>query len=161
MGAGESAPAKIKIPEICHIKRAKFQDRLMDVYSAFNLMKYYNDIIKEAGMQNNGRPPKDIEEMNFDEKTVERIKNRNVSNEGPDYKLYLYLKSFSMNYNQVEGDTQRLKLLGDAVEGCYKVLVSFTSNLSDLCDSEVEFITQDFDQINKEKEEKVKKVVEE
>jgi hypothetical protein len=163
MGAGETKP--IELPAVCNIKREKFQDRLMDIYAVYSLMKHYNDLIQVADINENGRPPKTLDvAQNFDEKTVQRIRKRaaGAGGEGPDYELYSYFGTFAKMYNQVEGDRARLELLHGAVTKCYAVLVAFTDNLSDLCDAKMEFIEEknsgDYVRILQEQEPKPKNV---
>jgi hypothetical protein len=132
MGGGEP-----KLPPVCSIKREVFQNRLLDVYAAYNLMKYYQDLMQHANINENGRPPKTLQSVkNFDDDTTQRIRKRAVDAgmEGPDFELYTYINTFAATYNQVEGDRARVQLLYDVIARCYDVLLAFSSNLYNMCE---------------------------
>lgn len=142
MGAGEPV-----LPPICTIKRESFQNRLLDVYAAYNLMKYYQGIIETADATAKGKPePKLDQAMNFDKDTMTRMRKRLVRTgvEGPDFELYKYLDDFVNTYNEIDdqrgldeyaADQQRRALLHGVINMCYDVLLAYSSNLHDLCES--------------------------
>lgn len=145
---GGSQSEVVVIPKICEVKRSNFQNKLLDMNAAYSLMQYYYSIIKNADLNNNGRPPKMISDVqNFNEDAVKRIRKRTAAGEEAiDGKLYTYFQNFEKSYNDLEGDVARLKMLHEAVSKCYEVLKLFSKNMYVLCeaDKKVEYMDDDF-----------------